>query len=197
MDVREQEVRAALERRLGKHMVTGELVELTMAGLEAEAAGRAIPAQEQGIVITTKCIVCATYARMKNSPFYAGRGVDWPVTQIAGQWVHVCCSDDVTRRIADIEDGSLVIDAHGVGRWASNGHVIPEECAVMFAVLGLAPELDVDATAEARDVETAKFLRAYRENPPQPDAEQLAEMRAAFGPGATVVDVVTGQRTRL
>jgi len=42
-----------------------------------------------------------------------------------------------------------------------------------------------------------KFLSEYRKANTGPvSAEQRAEMRAAFGPGQTVVNIITGRRTR-
>ncbi|MFZ3481871.1 hypothetical protein [Sphingomonas sp. 3-13AW] len=45
--------------------------------------------------------------------------------------------------------------------------------------------------------EAEAFLDAYRRTPRHYDQEALAEMRSVFGEGATVVDVFSGQRTRL
>lgn len=149
------------------------------------------------IEITTPCTVCATEAAFRNSAMFASRGLDWPLTTVAGYQVHKCCTTEIERRVADVRDGGLVIGEDGVGRWASNGQAIPDDCAAMFAALGLTPLLDAAATAAARQAETEKALAAYRANPPQATGEHLAEMRAAFGPGATVVDVITGQAVAL
>ena len=40
-------------------------------------------------------------------------------------------------------------------------------------------------------------LEAYRKSYRGPDEEEKAEMRAAFGTGSTVVDIITGERIRL
>ena len=45
----------------------------------------------------------------------------------------------------------------------------------------------------AKSIEAYRQRRKGREYTP----EELFEMRAAFGPGATVVDVLTGKRTKL
>ena len=80
----------------------------------------------------------------------------------------------------------------GVLRWKSNGAVPPIENVAAAVVQGMA--VDVAACDAARDADLRLFLAEYRANPPQPTAEDMVEMRAAFGPGATVVNVVTGQR---
>jgi len=45
------------------------------------------------------------------------------------------------------------------------------------------------------DEKTKKFLEEYRENMKdhEPDAEHMYELRAAFGEGETVVNVITGK----
>ena len=50
----------------------------------------------------------------------------------------------------------------------------------------------------ARDADTAAFVKRYRaqRRNRKLTAEQRFEMRAAFGPGETVVDVITGQKWR-
>ncbi len=51
----------------------------------------------------------------------------------------------------------------------------------------------------AHDEDQDRFLAEYRERMKdwQPDAETLFEMRAAFGPGEEVVNVITGQKIKL
>lgn len=148
------------------------------------------------MIITTPCAVCAAQAPVK--PFFATRGLDWPLTEVAGHVVHKACAHDAERRVRDVETGQLVVGPDGIGRWASNGHAIPGDCAVLFAALGLAPTLDLAATAAANDAEAADAIERYRAaQPAQPSDEERAEMLAAFGPGATVVDVITGRATQL
>jgi hypothetical protein len=83
-------------------------------------------------------------------------------------------------------------DPDGIWRWESNGSIPPKDV--------LRDNLDGDelaANLAAYDAELAVFLAAYRAaQPAEPDAEQLYEMRAAFGPGVEVVDVITGRRVR-
>lgn len=146
--------------------------------------------------ITTPCAVCATDAQIKQSTSLASRGLDWPLTKVAGHTVHKTCARDLESLIRHATDGSLVIE-DGVGRWTTN-RVVPADVADQLAAFGLAPGLDLAATKAARDAETAAFLQQYRDRQPaQASAEEVAEMRAAFGPGAEVVDVISGRRTQL
>jgi hypothetical protein len=62
---------------------------------------------------------------------------------------------------------------------------------------GLCTEADVDATADAREINDAKNIAAYIEAQANRSAEQIAEerfeARAAFGAGEKVVNILTGE----
>ena len=58
-------------------------------------------------------------------------------------------------------------------------------------------KVDVEATKAAREAETDAFRGSYRKANNRRSAEELSEMRAAFGTGTTVVDIITGERIRL
>jgi hypothetical protein len=87
------------------------------------------------------------------------------------------------------------IDDAGVLRWKSNGHVPPEDCLADFALAGC--EFDIELASEVREREAAEFLAEYRRHWKPPTGEHLAELRAEFGEGATVEDVVAGRKVRL
>lgn len=83
----------------------------------------------------------------------------------------------------------------GIIRWDSNGAVPPGDCLALAAHIGL--PVNLAACKAVSDRETDAFLTDYRKRNSGPvSAEQRAEMRAAFGPGATVVNVLTGRRTQ-
>jgi hypothetical protein len=147
--------------------------------------------------VTTPCAVCAAEAQIKQAPSLASRGLDWPLTKVAGHTVHKTCARDLESLVRHATDGTLVIE-DGVGRWTTNGHAIPVDVAAQLAAFGLAPGLDLAATKAVSDVETADAIQRYRDRQPaEASAEEVAEMRAAFGPGAEVADVITGRRTQL
>lgn len=79
----------------------------------------------------------------------------------------------------------------GVRYWRSNDAVIPPFC-YEDAGLECPPE-----QVEAREAHVSAFIADYKKNQKAPSSEELFEMRAAFGPGTTVVDIVTGRRTDL
>jgi hypothetical protein len=53
------------------------------------------------------------------------------------------------------------------------------------------------ASNAQRKKDTEVILAEYRKHDRAPSQEELAEMRAAFGEGAEVVNVITGRRTKL
>jgi hypothetical protein len=80
----------------------------------------------------------------------------------------------------------------GVIRWNSNNRVVPQDCAILAAHIGL--PVCVATCDDERAADLRAFLKTYD---PTPTAEDMAEMRAAFGAGTTVVNVLTGRRTRV
>jgi hypothetical protein len=94
-------------------------------------------------------------------------------------------------------NGEIFFGADGVVRWTSNNRVMPKDCREILAHSAYRDLFDEEASRAAEDAETAAFLEAYRKNYQGPSEEEKAEMRAAFGTGSTVVDVITGKRIRL
>ncbi len=86
-------------------------------------------------------------------------------------------------------------EGHKILRWTSNDNVVPADIMEKIDWPHIA---EMDA---ARDADLAAFMVSYREaranRTPEQRAEELFEMRAAFGPGETVVNVLTGERTKL
>jgi len=106
-------------------------------------------------------------------------------------WV---ADDDKARaKFADAQ-----VDDRGVVTWKSNGSVPPADCREQWARIGM--PFDAEASEAERDRQVDETVRRYREaranRTPEQRAEEAFEMRAAFGPGETVVDVFTGERFR-
>ena len=96
----------------------------------------------------------------------------------------------------EFNEGKITTDENGILR-NRIGRVATKEICEKCEYIGI--EFDTEATVEAREIETAESLKKYRESQKnhKPSAEELYEMRAAFGTGTTVVDVITGRRIRL
>lgn len=78
-------------------------------------------------------------------------------------------------------------------RWSSNDHVVPSD---VFKDMGMTCS---ESHQKIYDDEQAKFIAEYRAAQKNyvPSAEELFEMRAAFGEGAEVVNVITGKKIKV
>lgn len=145
--------------------------------------------------ITTPCIYCASQAVNSRGTMWAARGLDWPtITWSPGVLVHKACERHVSHAVESFgrtrREGDALV-------WDTNGSEPFDDMLAMWVALGLITDAQREATSVRREQRTREFLANYRANPPQRSAEEIAEMRAAFGPGETVVDVITGERIQL
>ena len=102
--------------------------------------------------------------------------------------------EEVRKAVAQAETQAAV-DADGAIRWNSNGRYLMDDFCEKLEYAGYA--FSREATAKKREAQDAESLAEYRRNNKGLSGEALAEARAAFGEGTTVVDVLTGRRTRL
>ena len=94
-------------------------------------------------------------------------------------------------------NGEIFFGADGVVRWTSNNRVMLKDCREILSHTVYRDLYSEDASRAAEEAETAAFLESYRKSYKGPSEEEKAEMRAAFGTGSTVVNVITGERIRL
>lgn len=97
---------------------------------------------------------------------------------------------ELARVKADLEAGKITIDENGVARNCI-GRVLMDD--MLEKLLHITDKADTEATRAAREAENEAFLEEYRKNYQGPTEEEKAEMRAAFGEGETVVDIITGE----
>lgn len=94
----------------------------------------------------------------------------------------------------DIEEGRITIDEAGVARncvgRALHNDMLEKVMMVSYRVNG-------EATRKECEKEALAAIEAYRANYTGPSEEELFEMRAAYGRGTTVVDVITGRKIKL
>ena len=93
-------------------------------------------------------------------------------------------------------DGEIFFGADGVCRWKSNNRVLPAECREQLSYSPYRGLFDEQACKVADEAETAEALENYSKNYRTTEEERM-EMRAAFGKGTAVVDVISGERIRL
>jgi hypothetical protein len=92
---------------------------------------------------------------------------------------------------------NTTVDSEGVVRWKSNNSVPPKEVLEFWKHQN--KEFNYKKSNEVEEKETEKFIQEYRESRKNyvPSEEEMFEMRAAFGPGEQVVDIITGQKIKL
>ena len=101
---------------------------------------------------------------------------------------------ELARIKADLEAGKITIDEDGVARNCI-GRALMDDMLEKLALV--TDKADRSATEAARAAENAEFLEEYRRNRKPHSAEEIAEMRAAFGAGTAVVDIITGEKITL
>ena len=105
---------------------------------------------------------------------------------------------DATKRVQDyVEEAKMKadVDSNEAIRWKNNGNYLMDDYCEVLEYAGY--PFSREATKAARDAQVAQQLADYRTNPPMMTDEYIAEMRAAFGSGTSVVDVISGQRILL
>ena len=90
------------------------------------------------------------------------------------------------------DNGYIGIDPDGAVYWTRNGNYLSESSveALRHTDLHFSPE----ATEVARNIQVALALERYTHST---TADERMEMRAAFGKGTTLVNLITGEKIRL
>ena len=101
---------------------------------------------------------------------------------------------ELERVKADLDSGAITIDGAGVARNCI-GRALMDDLLEMLVLV--TDKADGAATQAAREAEVKADLESYRAVRRAPSATEMAEMRAAFGKGAAVVDVLTGEKIQL
>lgn len=115
-------------------------------------------------------------------------------TQATAEGMRAKLATDAYMKATQMTDSRDIVTAY---YWRSNDRTVPSDY-LYFAFEGQDDRDQIVADQErARKREIAQFVRAQREaarnETPEAKAERLYEMRAAFGPGTEVVNVITGE----
>ena len=102
--------------------------------------------------------------------------------------------EEVKKAVAQA-DTAATVEADGAIRWNSNGRYLMDDFCEKLEYAGY--PFSREATAKKRSAQDAESLAEYRKNHRGLGTEELAEARAAFGEGTTVVNVLTGEKTVL
>jgi len=95
---------------------------------------------------------------------------------------------------ADLDSGAITIDEAGVARNCI-GRVLMDD--MMEKLVLVTDKANSAATQAARAAEIEADLESYRVARKAPSGQEMAEMRAVFGEGAKVVDVLSGEAIQL
>ena len=101
---------------------------------------------------------------------------------------------ELARIEKDLESGKITIDEKGIAR-NSIGRVLMSDMAEKVSYI--TDRIDLEATKEARSEAVSQELTALKNNARPATEEEKNEMRAAFGKGQTVVNILTGERINL
>ena len=101
---------------------------------------------------------------------------------------------ELARIEKELESGKITIDEKGIAR-NSIGRVLMSDMAEKVSYI--TDRIDLEATKEARSEAVSQELTALRNNARPATEEEKDEMRAAFGKGQTVVNILTGERINL
>lgn len=95
----------------------------------------------------------------------------------------------------EVADNSATVESDGAIKWNSNGTYLLDDFCEKLEYMGY--PFSREATKAKRDAQVAKELADYRANYTGPSEEEIAEMRATFGEGEEIVDVITGRTIKL
>ena len=104
-------------------------------------------------------------------------------------------AENEVRAAVEHAASAATVDENGAISWKSNGRYLPDDYCEKLEYTGY--PFSREATAAARQTQVAKELAEYRRNYREPSAAERDEMRATFGEGATVIDVLAGVMIQL
>ena len=111
-----------------------------------------------------------------------------------GQYWKESAEKELNELRRELASGQITIDENGVARNCI-GRVLMDD--LLEKLTYVTDKANVEATHAAHKAEVARDLEEYRRNRKPATAEEIAEMRAAFGSGTKVVDVLTGETITL
>lgn len=96
----------------------------------------------------------------------------------------------------EVFTGKITIDASGVARNCI-GRVVMDDVANALDYIFQDGSFRWDKTIEVREVEDRKYIEEYLVQDRESSEEELLEMKATFGEGSKVVDIISGKEIQL
>ncbi len=114
-----------------------------------------------------------------------------------GEYWKKAALEKIDKLQTQADSGEILLDQSNAAYWKSSGNYLPRDVAEIL--LHTTFKFNYENTLLAAKKQTEKFIEDYKKRMAnyKPDEEELVEMRAAFGEGATVVNVITGQRIKI
>lgn len=105
--------------------------------------------------------------------------------------------ENITFMEKQYEDREMTVE-NGVAVWKC-GNIVPIGCVAAFLHSKYGDLINIENHEFALDAEAEEVARRYRERMQNHvySEEELFEMKAAFGDGVEVVDVISGNKIRL
>ena len=110
-----------------------------------------------------------------------------------GEWWKKNAEREVSEALNRVKTNAIV-EEDGAIRWISSGNYIPDDYCEKLEYGGY--NFSREATKIKNDKQQSKFAEEYSERVKnyKPSEEELYEIRCAFGEGAEIVDIITGQK---
>lgn len=99
------------------------------------------------------------------------------------------------QRAVEQADAEATVERGGAIHWNSNGLYLMDDFCEKLEYADY--PFSRIATKEKHEAQVAQELAKYRANRHVPTLEEQTEMQSVFGEGATVIDVLTGERIDL
>ena len=107
-----------------------------------------------------------------------------------GEYWQNDAKERIRKMQVDVDSGNVLVDSDGAAYWANSGNYLPSDCVEILGYTNC--KFSREATAKAREKQLDEAVEIYRRNYRGPSEEELIEIRAVFGEGETIVDVITG-----
>jgi len=101
---------------------------------------------------------------------------------------------DVERLVKQAKEEATV-EEDGAIRWNRSNNYLPDDCCEKLEYAGF--DFSREATAVKREAQNKEFFEQYKAMKHEPTEEEMDEMRATFGAGTKVVDILSGREYQL
>lgn len=110
-----------------------------------------------------------------------------------GEWWKKNAEREVSEALNRVKTDAIV-EEDGAIRWISSGNYISDDYCEKLEYGGY--NFSREATKIKNDKQQSKFVEEYSERMKnyKPSEEEFYEMKCAFGEGAEIIDIITGQK---